>query len=43
MRLVDSWGWGGVAGGLFEEPGGGGAEEGEDGSPAEDVDIGEQG
>ena len=40
-RLVCAWGWGGVAGGLFEEPCCGGAEEGEDGGPAEDIDIGE--
>ena len=32
-----------VGGRLFEEPGGGGAEEGQQGGPAEDVDVGHQG
>ena len=36
------WRWSGVFDGLFEEPDGCGAKEGQDGGPAEDVDIGHE-
>lgn len=32
-----------MLGGLLEEPGGGGADDGEDGGPAEDVNVGHEG
>ena len=40
---VGAGGRGGLLGGLFEEPGGGCADEGEDGGPAEDVNVGHEG
>ena len=40
---MSAGGWGDVLCGFLEEPGSGSADEGEDGGPAEDVDVGHEG